>query len=277
MLAAEGGNKTRAAQRLGLDRKTLYRKLEEYAAGTTPPGDDGEAGSRNDATELRWSLEAQAEPAQELLRSPVIRSALRYWRLRIVEHLTAAQRAGSRYSPRPRRSSSSGEARRRGRGDVRRSASASIPKPRRIEATPTLHRRGDAGRARRSRGRSASAASVTVEEVIIRAGDAVTADGILQDLATAPARSARPARASRSTRRRVRLPSRGLGPAALIPWAFGTAAALLGGMGLATWAAWRYHLAHLPPASAWRVGSRPLSSPAPAQLSAPEIPRPRFP
>jgi DNA-binding NtrC family response regulator len=32
VLRAEGGNKTRAAQRLGLDRKTLYRKLEEYAA-----------------------------------------------------------------------------------------------------------------------------------------------------------------------------------------------------------------------------------------------------
>ena len=32
VLQAEGGNKTRAAQRLGLDRKTLYRKLEEYAA-----------------------------------------------------------------------------------------------------------------------------------------------------------------------------------------------------------------------------------------------------
>ena len=30
VLSAEGGNKTRAAQRLGLDRKTLYRKLEEY-------------------------------------------------------------------------------------------------------------------------------------------------------------------------------------------------------------------------------------------------------
>ena len=35
VLAAEGGNKTRAAQRLGLDRKTLYRKLEEYAAAAS--------------------------------------------------------------------------------------------------------------------------------------------------------------------------------------------------------------------------------------------------
>jgi transcriptional regulator with PAS, ATPase and Fis domain len=31
VLADENGNKTRSAQRLGLDRKTLYRKLEEYA------------------------------------------------------------------------------------------------------------------------------------------------------------------------------------------------------------------------------------------------------
>ena len=42
VLEAEGGNKTRAAQRLGLDRKTLYRKLEEYAA--SPQDEDG--GSR---------------------------------------------------------------------------------------------------------------------------------------------------------------------------------------------------------------------------------------
>ena len=52
VLDVEGGNKTRAAQRLGMDRKTLYRKLEEYAAsprdasaatdgGSDPPGSVG--------------------------------------------------------------------------------------------------------------------------------------------------------------------------------------------------------------------------------------------
>ncbi len=46
VLDDEGGNKTRAAQRLGLDRKTLYRKLEEYArtipaeGAAVGPGDD---------------------------------------------------------------------------------------------------------------------------------------------------------------------------------------------------------------------------------------------
>jgi DNA-binding NtrC family response regulator len=48
VLEDEGGNKTRAAQRLGLDRKTLYRKLDEYAKAdgksTRPssPTGDGE-------------------------------------------------------------------------------------------------------------------------------------------------------------------------------------------------------------------------------------------
>ena len=44
VLEAEGGNKTRAAARLGLDRKTLYRKLEEYgrapATGAEPSDDE---------------------------------------------------------------------------------------------------------------------------------------------------------------------------------------------------------------------------------------------
>jgi hypothetical protein len=219
------------------------------------------------------TLEAEAQAAQELLRAPASGHPCVHWRLRVVEHLTArTELVHDLASPEPFELAWGGAP------DVGRSAVRIRldPETARIEATPTLHRAGTPGaeavaRAFGFRG------SVTVEEVIIRAGDTVTADGILQDLAYGAGPFRAPSGALALYEATVRLPSRGLAPAALIPWAFGTAAALLGGMGLATWAAWRYHLAHLPPASSWRISSRPLSSPAPAQLSAPEIPRPRFP
>jgi two-component system response regulator HydG len=52
VLEAEGGNKTRAAQRLGLDRKTLYRKLEEYSTlaktqARTPMDDEPTPGTQS--------------------------------------------------------------------------------------------------------------------------------------------------------------------------------------------------------------------------------------
>ncbi len=37
VLDAVGGNKTLAAAKLGLDRKTLYRKLEQYAKAAQAP------------------------------------------------------------------------------------------------------------------------------------------------------------------------------------------------------------------------------------------------
>jgi hypothetical protein len=218
------------------------------------------------------TLEAQAEAAQELLRAPASGHPCVHWRLRVVEHLTArTELVHDLASPETFELAWSG-APDAGRLPVRIRLD---PETARIEATPTLHRAGTPGAAAVARAFGFRGA-VTVEEVIIRAGDTVSADGLLQDLAYGAGPFRSPSGALALYEATVRLPSRGLAPAALIPWAFGTAAALLGGMGLATWAAWRYHLAHLPQASAWRIGSLPMSS-APAQLSAPELPRPRLP
>jgi two-component system response regulator HydG len=56
VLQAEGGNKTRAAQRLGLDRKTLYRKLEEYGR---PAGEGDETVPREEQHTARIEVEAE--------------------------------------------------------------------------------------------------------------------------------------------------------------------------------------------------------------------------
>lgn len=212
------------------------------------------------------SLEALAQPSRDLLRAPASGQPCVHWRLRVVEHLTArTELVHDLASP---------EAFELAWGNTEGGRAVRIrldPDSARIEATPTLHRAGTPGalavaRAFEFRG------DITVEEVIIRPGEAVTADGVLQDLSLGAGPFRAPAHPLTLTEATVRLQTRALAPAMLIPWAFGTAAALLSGMGLATWAAWRYHLAHLPPAnSIWRTP--PISS----HLTPPEPPRQRFP
>ena len=56
----------------------------------------------------------------------------------------------------------------------------------------------------------------------------------------------------------------------LLPWAVGTAAAFLGGIGLATWAAWHVHASHCA-AQPMRVGH------GPTYLERAQLPHPRLP
>jgi hypothetical protein len=216
-------------------------------------------------------LEALAETGGDLLRAPASGHPCVHWRLRVVEHLTArTELVHDLASPEPFELAWGGAAE-AGRPPARIRLD---PETARIEATPILHRAGTPGAVAVARAFGFRGA-VTVEEVIIRAGETVTADGLLQDLSFGAGPFRAPAQALELFEATVRLPSRSLAPAVLIPWAFGTAAALLGGMGLGTWAAWRYHLAHLPQGtSAWHVGALP---PSPAQMSPAEFPRRRFP
>ncbi|HVT07424.1 MAG TPA: hypothetical protein VHO67_08195 [Polyangia bacterium] len=218
------------------------------------------------------TLEARVEPAAELLRAPASGLPCVHWRLRVVEHLTArSELVHDLASPDAFElawGNTDG-----GRPPVRIRLE---PDSARIEATPSLHRAGTPGAVAVARA-FGFRSDITVEEVVIRPGEEVTADGVLQDLGFGggPFRAPAETPALALSEATVRLQTRALAPAMLIPWAFGTAAALLGGMGLTTWAAWRYHLAHLPAIS---QNLRPFrAAPAPSHLTPPDLPRQRFP
>jgi len=217
------------------------------------------------------SFEGTAVAGPDLLRSPVSGQTCVHWRLRIVERLTSrTQLVHELASSEPFDldwSTSSGSAD-GGRAPVRIRLE---PEAARILATPVLHREGTPGAAAAARA-FGFAGPISVEEVVIRHGEQLFAEGILDD----PGRADGP---FRSTSRglalheaTVRLDSISLAPA-ILPWALGTAAALLSGMGLATYAAWRYHVAHLGGA---HTHEPRLLAPQP-RLERPEVPHQRLP
>ena len=209
-------------------------------------------------------FEASAEAGPDVVRSPVTGEPCVHWRLRIVEHLTARSALVHELA------SSEGFVLAWGdTGPGGKPARIEIqPETSRIEGTPTLYRAGTPGAEAVARA-FGFAGVISVEELAIHPGDDIVAEGTLVNVedGAGPFRSVyHPPELLDAV---LRLPSRSLGPA-LLPWAFGTAAAIIGGVGLATWAAWRYHTLHQAAAHAPRSHS-------PTYLSPPDFPRPRLP
>ncbi len=218
------------------------------------------------------SIEALASAGAGLLRSPVSGQACVYWRVRITQRLTARSQLVHEIE------SEEAFELRWGRSDRPHDEICLrlAPEAARIQAPPVLHREGTPGAESAAR-YFGLAGPLLVEEVLIRAGEAVSAEGIISDLDAAvgagPFRGT--TRGPELVDAIVTVESKSLAPV-LLPWALGTAAALMSGMGLATYAAWRAHLltrSALPAA----VVRLPRLFSAHAQLQPPELPHPRWP
>ena len=222
---------------------------------------------------LPVSFEALASAGAGLLRSPVSGQQCVYWRVRITQRLTDRSQlvheieSEESFELRWRRTD-------RPHDDV---CVRLAPEAARIQAPPVLHREGTPGAESAAR-YFGLAGPLLVEEVLIRAGEALTAEGIISDLdaavGAAPFRGS--ARGPELVEALVTVESKSLGPV-LLPWALGTAAALMSGMGLATYAAWRAHLLVRTtlPVAAVRL-PRLFGAPQ-SQLQPPELPHPRMP
>jgi hypothetical protein len=216
------------------------------------------------------TLEAHAEPGPDAVRSPVTGQACVYWRLRVVERLTAGSDLVHELASSERFDLRWGGADRplRVRLD---------PGSARIEGTPDLYRAGTHGALAVAR-EFGFVGAISVEETVIRPGDALDVEGVLEDagIAAGPFRTADGGLELLDATLRLR--SRSLAPA-LLPWALGTAAAVLAGMGLTTWAVWHAHV-HAParPHAFRALGVGPAGAcTMPARVGQPQPPRPRLP
>jgi hypothetical protein len=173
------------------------------------------------------TLRGKVGASDELLTSPASGSPCVHWRLRIFERISPmTELVHEVLSPEP--------------FELRWSADPLVPpQPVRldaermhIEAQPVLHREGSAGAESVAR-HFGLQGRVRVEEVLIRQGETVEASGVLFDPAAAG--SAGPFRATHTSAElcdaTVKLPTGISLRPALLPWALGTAAALLGAAG----------------------------------------------
>jgi hypothetical protein len=205
---------------------------------------------------------AHVEAGSEAVRSPVTDQPCVYWRLRIVERLTAGSQLVHEMA--------SEQAFRLVWG-ARDGAPVRIliePEAARIEAPPALHRPGSPGAVAIARAFGFRGV-LSVEEIAIQAGEELEAAGTLFD----PRHDAGPFRTAEREPELIdatlTVAGETLGQV-LLPWAVGTAAAVLGGIGLATWVAWHYHAQHQG-VHATRVVH------APTYLERPQFPHPRLP
>ena len=214
-------------------------------------------------TDVKFS--AFVEPGLDVVRSPVTDQACAYWRLRIVERLTARSELVHEMA--------SSQAFRlvwgAPHGETPPVRILVEPDNTRIEAPLVLHRPGSPGALAVARA-FGFPGPLAVEEILLHPGEEVAAAGTLFD----PRHDAGPyrtvAREPELLDATLTVATETIGQA-LLPWAVGTAAAVLGGIGLATWAAWQHHLIHDGGHHVARIGH------SPSCLEPPQLPHPRMP
>lgn len=214
------------------------------------------------------SLEAHAEPGPDAVRSPVTGQTCVYWRLRVIERLTAGSDLVHELASPERFELRWGGADSPLRVRV-------DPGATRIEGTPDLYRAGTQGAMAVAR-EFGFVGAISVEETVIRSGDSVEVEGIVEDASVGAGRFRTPDGGLELLDATLRLPSRSLRPV-LLPWALGTAAAVLSGMGLATWAVWHAHGQPRVGTHAIRALGIGSACGMPARVGQPEVPHPRLP